>query len=1132
MLQVPQLRRWLAAFACVAFPTASSPCAREYVLSTQAEVERLAELRCEELGGSLRVTGDVQTLRPLRGLRRVSGKVSVRSAMQLVTFEGLEDLTSISDVSEGGNIWSLMVTDNPKLESFAELRNVTELRFGLYVEANPMLQSFEGLNGLRTVCPPDTCGGYAFIIKNNAALTSLAALSNVTGSIAGMIIESNPELKTLKGLENITGITVGLLIGNHDALVSLAALRSMSTIGESISMNIHTHPQLESLDGLQSMTDLTELIVNRNSRLKNLTELRGIHGHLNKIHIAENTHLVDLKGLEGVTSADNLVIQDNAALKTLAALSNMQKIDLLTIDFNSALRSLSGLEGISLMNTRKSNGCNTDNPGEYVVIIRRNVALQSIEALGNIMDTVNCPKAIELNPNLASLQIFANVTFRSFWTLEPAPRCFPREERDNLFRRRSGGTPTSLPSVTWDESECKRCAEPCGTIHGVSVPCDYSSGRCRCPSGTGGTDCAQMLPMVTVPLQRYACPFFSTQCKIRVQLLMQGASHRNAKPEAFSLYGPTDALPQEGSVSWRNLTHGEVSFDIVQKGELTADVYRVGYSPNSQPDCLLNGTLVDGMALFVLFPWCVDSGDCTQVAPGLLHVEVCKIGEVVAHGAGTCTGCGRWRKSSANFDKCIIDAEKVFMSVTSFAVYVFAFGLFLSQLSLSRLRLSVWAGRHLELHDVWSYGGMTVVATTEKHHLKAWGTTFAVLFEGTGNPELDGVGKRYRARTVNPSELELLDKDGKPLGSGNFDTSQGTLRLTPWRTLWHTGWPLPLAVQVPCITFAASWLHAASPSENWVVSVAMILSLAVSACRTSRRRVSQLKKRLDAYALKVREVCPTPSVCKPGPDRAIRAGIVVNLLDYFETFIRDRSMYYVVSNIVMPLTKDEQVSLAELVGPSSVEWFVSHFWGSSFRDFCASIRKHAECANMSLPSWENASYWICSFSNNQHKIEEEIGTAGDCSDSSFCMALMSQSCQGTCMVIDPSARPLTRSWCLFELLKTIQRDEDQQVSSFKGLFFCTSSGVINHGRASIETSLAIGRSLGALDLERAEASVQKDKDTIQDLVKKEMGSFSAINSKLKQRVAETLRTAKVSAAVEFEKLEVELTAQSTQTPVP
>ena len=48
-------------------------------------------------------------------------------------------------------------------------------------------------------------------------------------------------------------------------------------------------------------------------------------------------------------------------------------------------------------------------------------------------------------------------------------------------------------------------------------------------------------------------------------------------------------------------------------------------------------------------------------------------------------------------------------------------------------------------------------------------------------------------------------------------------------------------------------------------------------------------------------------------------------------------MYYVCENLVKPLTKEVRLSYAELVGAHRVQWFISHFWGTSFQHFTEAV---------------------------------------------------------------------------------------------------------------------------------------------------------------------------------------------------
>ena len=91
---------------------------------------------------------------------------------------------------------------------------------------------------------------------------------------------------------------------------------------------------------------------------------------------------------------------------------------------------------------------------------------------------------------------------------------------------------------------------------------------------------------------------------------------------------------------------------------------------------------------------------------------------------------------------------------------------------------------------------------------------------------------------------------------------------------------------------------------------------------------------------------------------------------FFDSFIKERSMYYVCGNIIKPLTEPFQLSWAEMVGPDPMEWFVSHYWGMALRHFGEAIRKHAQSAS---PDWRDTAYWICTFSNSQWHVKAELG---------------------------------------------------------------------------------------------------------------------------------------------------------------
>ena len=67
-----------------------------------------------------------------------------------------------------------------------------------------------------------------------------------------------------------------------------------------------------------------------------------------------------------------------------------------------------------------------------------------------------------------------------------------------------------------------------------------------------------------------------------------------------------------------------------------------------------------------------------------------------------------------------------------------------------------------------------------------------------------------------------------------------------------------------------------------------------------------------------------------------------NLHDTFAEYVRDRNAYYLVGNLVLPLTKPCRLSFSEAIGAVRMEWFVSHFWGSPYLHFLSSLEKHSE----------------------------------------------------------------------------------------------------------------------------------------------------------------------------------------------
>ncbi|CAK9020565.1 unnamed protein product [Durusdinium trenchii] len=425
----------------------------------------------------------------------------------------------------------------------------------------------------------------------------------------------------------------------------------------------------------------------------------------------------------------------------------------------------------------------------------------------------------------------------------------------------------------------------------------------------------------------------------------------------------------------------------------------------------------------------------------------------------------------------------------------------------------------------WSHTDEAVIVTTQRKH--NFGTKLiAVVFEETGVPWLDKPSTDVADKTTpilyvkktSPTQMRVYAEPGLLLCKPS-ETSIGSLRPRPFAEAFGScflGIPLIIWMGVSIAGMIAMALLIDIPWWYFIVTFSLDL-LAIGVLRLLGRRrdaTTPLRTLLDAY--KVKLVPANPLRCPPGPRRSVSAGKLGRLEEHFRPILQRRTMYYVCPNIVKPLTQEKEVSFAELVGCGSVDWFISHFWGLPFGDFIQSTQQHAR--HHAGERWEEVRYWICTFSNNQWKLEEEIPRDAPPTESSFYKALVSPTCHGTGMMMDVDVTPLKRSWCLFEMLHTFrQRDHaKERALPFQGLFMLTPQGVLNTGRGSLDTALRIGQKLTTLKLEEATATNRLGHGLGQALlsaspschdtmkVRAQEGGFPAINNKLRSEICQVL----------------------------
>lgn len=387
--------------------------------------------------------------------------------------------------------------------------------------------------------------------------------------------------------------------------------------------------------------------------------------------------------------------------------------------------------------------------------------------------------------------------------------------------------------------------------------------------------------------------------------------------------------------------------------------------------------------------------------------------------------------------------------------------------------------------------GSVRVVTRGIHYMTRIRPSFEVVFLKARHPRLDG-SVRFRAKALNAYTLEILTWDGSPMPEG-IETSSGFIRNKFPESILVSGFPgtpVLFVVLALVLLLAAALCSIESGIERHPIplsfSVCVAIFMAVMTHYISfllRRKQPRIRTLQRRYRAELRLRNKTPASCPKGPSRAITEDQLRQLYETFSHFIRDRNMYYVDSNVIRPLTSRDKLSFAELAGPSPVEWYVSHYWGSSFKHFVQALHHHSN-------DMHSSTYWVCCLSNNQWSVTEELGHNWD--ESSFFVTLKSGLCKGVAIVLDPLALPLTRSWCLFEILQAFLLTRDDE--NFMGLVMCTCSGVLNFGcPGAVDGAMAIASQLSKLDLENAEATESTDKQMIIGLVKSMPGGFEAVN---------------------------------------
>lgn len=321
-----------------------------------------ASLECiVEVTGDLLVrnTTTLVSFESLAHLQRVGGKVWIENNAKLASLAGLASLQLV----EGNDTTSsLYIFDNPALTDISDLQALQHVNL-VSISGCDALTDLTGLGGI-------TKPGWSLHVVGNAGLSSLASLAGITGFSGSLAIGYSPQLADLGPLADILAPSMaGLAISGLPLLADLQGLESVEALG---SLEIRDNAGLVDLSGLDGVTSVSDQVwLGDNAKLASLDGLQALT-QVGSMWIENNLQLSSLAGLQALTQATNLRLENNPKLASLAALESLTTIgEQLEIGYcdaqgNDALIDLHGLENLTALGG---------------LSLYQNDALQSITAL-------------------------------------------------------------------------------------------------------------------------------------------------------------------------------------------------------------------------------------------------------------------------------------------------------------------------------------------------------------------------------------------------------------------------------------------------------------------------------------------------------------------------------------------------------------------------------------------------------------------------------------------------------------------------------------------------------------------------------------------------------------------------------
>ncbi len=471
--------------------SSESDCPDNIIFTSQAQIDNFTTdyPGCTEILGSVRITesiaGDITNLDGLSQIQSIGLGLWISSNQALVNLSGLDHLTTIGDI--------LWIDNNPALASLSGLDNLVSVAGNFSLFANPSLINLSGLGSLQEL-------GGNLLITNNLSLVGLDGISNLSSIDGYLFVSDNPVLENLTGLEQVTSIMGTISIIGNSSLTSLNGIQNINPLTVQSPLKIYMNPNLSSCEvqvvcdylGMSgnatvihsnaagcntaaeieaactqscpnnltftSQQEIDDFSANfpscvhimgnltvQEANIGNITDLSGlaqIQSVEGVLRIEHNNALVNLNGLDNISSVGSLLIGVNPSLTSIAQLSGITTLDNLTLAWNeklmdftglnniataygdvqihyTAVESLSGLSSLSSVgglfiilgnsNLTNLNGLqNLTSIGERLFIVN-NASLVNLNGLDNLV-TVAGNFTVRVNSSLSSLSGLENLT--------------------------------------------------------------------------------------------------------------------------------------------------------------------------------------------------------------------------------------------------------------------------------------------------------------------------------------------------------------------------------------------------------------------------------------------------------------------------------------------------------------------------------------------------------------------------------------------------------------------------------------------------------------------------------------------------------------------------------------------------